>query len=675
MTSRVDSTDQFKLLFSPIQVGPITVKNRICETTNSPGSAGPAAGGLIDEHFTEHHVAKARGGTAWIGSETWLLDAPLPEGAENEFGAGGAAVRFASYQLTGFVEAVRKFCDAVHEQGAVAVFQLTHLNNAFSASSVPTVELYDLVPHTMREEQIEHVLNTYAAAAAKALEAGADGVEIHCAHETVPQTFLSPATNKRSDKWGGDSTSRTLFVREALARIRAAVGSKLAVGIRINGSESRQGGYDLLTFREMVFAIAETGLIDFLNVDVGHCWGRHAYVPPSYHNPAENREVALAVRTDLSETRLAGNVKVLFSGRVNEPIVAEELLQAGICDLVGMTRAGIADPEFPKKIQEGRMSEMRRCIGCNRCIQEAVHSIKPAPFKRPVCSVNPEIGYEVFWRDNFKAVETKKHIAVVGAGPAGLEAARVSALRGHQITLIEKGRKVGGQLLLAAKAPGRDSFEDYLYFSENEIERLGINLKLETQATPEMLVNLKPDIVVIATGSTPRPALEARGADSSRVVQGWDVLSGKASVGERVAVYSEEDYFETPNVAEYIATKGKKVTIFHKWAQIGSEIDRYSIGTVMKRLEENNVDIVGGMRLSRVENRELYFESAYTGAEHKFSDFDSVVLVCGSVPNSELYYTLKNNFPFEKVHIAGAAWIPRHMAEATRHGAMIALGV
>ena len=266
--------EQFAKLFSPIEVGPITVKNRVCETTNSPGSAGPDSGGLIDEHFTEHHVAKARGGTAWIGSETWLLNELLPEGAEEEFGAGGAAVRFASYMIPGFVEAVRKFCDAVHEQGAVAVFQLTHLNNAFGASAVPTVELYDLVPHVMTEEHIEFVLNTYAEAAQKALEAGADGLEIHCAHETVPQAFLSPATNKRDDRWGGDATARTLFVREALARIRAVIGDKMALGIRINGAEARQGGYDLLQFREMVYIIAETGLIDFVNVDVGHCWGR-----------------------------------------------------------------------------------------------------------------------------------------------------------------------------------------------------------------------------------------------------------------------------------------------------------------------------------------------------------------------------------------------------------------
>ena len=665
------ASSQFEKLFSTLQVGPITVRNRICETTNSPGSYGPESNGLIDEHFIEHHVAKARGGTAWIGSETWLLNEPMPECAPPDVGVGAFALPLATYQMPGFVEAVAKFCDAVHAEQSVAVFQLTHLHHMYSASSVPTAELYDTVPHTLREEQIEFILDTYAAAAAKALEAGADGVEIHCAHEAVPQTFMSPATNKRTDKWGGDAMARTLFIREALKRVRAVVGDKMALGIRVNGVETRQGGYDLLECREMVYYIAETGLLDFVNVDVGHCWGRHSYVPPSYHAPAENREAGKALRTDLSE-----NVKILFTGRINEPVVAEELLQAGMCDLVGMVRAGIADPDFAKKAMEGRLLEMRRCIGCNRCIAETVHSNKPDFMKRPVCSVNPMIGNEVYWRDNFKPAEVKKHVAVVGAGPAGLEAARIATLRGHKVTLIETGAKIGGQMLLAARAPGRDSFEDFLCFQRDEIERLGIDLRLNTEATPEMLVELGADIVVVATGSSPRPLLEVTGADADHVVQGWDVLSGKAKVGERVALISEEDYFETPNVAEFMADKGKKVTIFHKWSQIGKDIDRYSYGTVMQRLEENNVDIVNGYRLSKVDNGESFTcISAFTGAEKTFDGFDSVVLVVGSVPESDLYYTLKDNPSFEKVYIAGSAWLPRKLAEATQSGATIGLQI
>ena len=660
---------QYKKLFSEVKVGPITVRNRICETTNSAmASRDPM--GRMDEHLIANHVAKARGGVAWIGGEAWVLNVQLPPGAEDEFGTGNWATRQAMYLVPGFVEAARNYFDAVHAAGAVGIAQLCLLNDCFGASSVPIVEIYNMVPHAMREEHIEFAIDTFARAAKVAREAGADGIEISCGHENVPMSFLSPATNKRTDRWGGDAEGRTLFVREILRRVREVIGDDMALGIRANGQEARQGGYDLMEFREMMYIIADTGLIDFLNVDVGHCWGRHSYVPPSYYAPGEHREVGKAMKADLD-----GRVKVLFSGRINEPIVAEELLQAGICDLVGMTRAGIADPEFPNKVREGRLSEMRRCIGCNRCITEAVHSIKPMGLKRPVCSVNPVIGNELEWDEKFRPAAVKKRVAVVGGGPAGLEAARVAALRGHHVTLFEKAKRVGGQMLLTSKAPGRDSYEDFIYFQENEIARLGIDLRLETTADAQMLRALGAEVVICASGGLPRRPLDAAGLDAEHVVMGWDVLANTAKLGERVVVYSEEDYFETPNIAEAIAAKGKQVTIVHKWAQIGSEIDRYSFGAVMKRLEEYNVRIIGGSRLKGIKGEQIECISAYSGKTCTYGDFDTVVLVCGAVPNDHLYYQIKNDPGFEQTFLVGAAWNPRRIADATRHGAVIALEI
>lgn len=656
----------FAYLFSPLQVGPIRVANRICETTNSIGAS--ASGGIYDERFIEHHVAKARGGTAWIGSETWLLNSPLAPEAQEEFYPGAAAMRHALYQLPEFIVSVRRFCDEVHKAGAVAVFQLTHLNHAMAASPVPVTETYDYIPHELDETMIEFILNTYADAAAAAKSAGADGIEIHCAHETVPHTFLSPVTNLRKDRWGGGPRERIRFVVEALERIRKRVGSSIALGIRINGHESRQGGYDNMAMREMTYYLGETGLLDFVNIDVGHGWGAHSYVPPSFHGHADYREVGKAARADLDP-----KIAVLFTGRINDAVLAEELLRNGYCDLVGMTRAGIADPEFANKARAGRSIDIRRCIGCNRCISEAVHSYVPDALRSPMCSVNPEVGNELRWKKDFAPATAPKNVVVVGGGVAGLEAARVAAMRGHKVTLLEQGKNLGGQLRIAAMAPGRDAFEDQIYFEENQMSRFDVNVRLDTAADVDMIEALAADAVVVATGSVPRFPLDVPGAGLPHVFQGWDVLQSKVRLGQRVAIISQEDYFETPNVAEFIAELGKQVEIFHKSAQLGTAIDRYSLGTVLGRLEKHDVRIHTNLRLSAIDADGFDMVSAFGEKKYRHTGFDSIVLVYGSVPNCALYDQLNARGRVKELYLIGSAWVPRRIAEATRHGANVGL--
>lgn len=660
------SGTQFTRLFSPLQVGPMTVPNRICETTNTIG-AGRIAG-LPDPPFVEHHLAKARGGTGWIGNETWLLNEPLPDEAADEFFPGVGAMRFPLYLLPGFVEEVAKFVEALHAEGAVGVFQLTHLNFTMAASPVPIAEPYDWVPHEVDDAEIDYLVNTYVLAAGQFLEAGADGVEIHCAHESLPQTFLSPALNKRTDRWGGGVLERTAFVREVLARVRDRIGGAMALGIRINGQEFREGGYTLLEMREMITYIHEDGLLDFVNVDAGHSWGSPSYVQPSFYEHGQFREVGRAIRADVDP------VPVLFSGRVNDPVVAEELLASGVCDLVGMTRAGIADPEFANKAREGRLIEIRRCIGCNRCIAESIDMTAPAMFRKPVCSVNPQVGREIEWATSFRPAKQPKRVVVAGGGPAGLEVARVAAMRGHDVVLLERSKNLGGQVRLASKAPGRDSFEDFIYFEENQLSLLGVDVKLGAEASADLILSLAPDAVACATGSRPRVP-DTPGIDSPHVVQGWEVLAGNAAVGERVAVVSQEDYFETPNIADFLASQGKDVTIFHKWMAVGSQIDRYSIGPVLGRLADHGITIHTGMRLAEVDGPTLQMRCAFNGEMRSFSGYDTVVLVYGSVPDTKLHDELKTDGSVARLFLVGSAWVPRRIAEATQHGAKVGMEV
>ncbi len=669
---------QFRRLFEPLKVGPMTVPNRICETTNTIRAAQMP--GFVDDPFIAHHLAKAKGGTGWIGSETFLLNSPVPNEAAEEFFPGTGSIRIPLFNMPGFTDSLGKFAQAVRETGAVTVCQLTQLNFTMAASSVPLVEAYDWIPHELDSGEIAQLIRTYADAAAKFVQAGVDGIEIHCAHETLPQTFLSPALNKRRDEWGGDARDRTKFLREVLLAVKEQTGDRLALGIRVNGQESREGGYDLLGLREMMSFVAETGTLDFVNVDVGHCWGGPSYVQPSYYGHAVYREAGKALKVDLE------GVAVLFSGRVNDPGIAEQLLEQECCDLVGMTRAGIADPEFANKARQGRLSEMRRCIGCNRCIAKSVHDDTPDMLQKPTCSVNPEVGNELFYAMQNKPAEQKKRFVVVGGGAAGCEAARVAAKRGHEVILLERGAKLGGQVNLVSAAPGRDSFDDFRIFQESQLERYGVDIRLGSEVEVDQVLALEPDAVACATGSVPRLP-DTPGVASSHVVQGWDVLAGRAEVGERVAVISQEDAFETPNVADYLAERGKRVEIFHKWMGIGSQIDRYSIAPVMTRLLENDVTIHTGMRLASVSGEKLEFRSAFGGSLHSFEGFDTVVLVYGSVPDARLYYDLKhnlNNDPKEdlaeaaaqmRLFLVGSAWVPRFLAEATQHGARVGMEI
>jgi NADPH-dependent 2,4-dienoyl-CoA reductase/sulfur reductase-like enzyme len=418
--------------------------------------------------------------------------------------------------------------------------------------------------------------------------------------------------------------------------------------------------------REMAYFIGETGLIDFLDIDVGHCWGAPSYVPSSYYANAEFKEIGKAARADLDP-----KIAVLFSGRVNDPGLAEGLIKDGYCDLVGMVRAGIADPEFANKAREGRLMEIRRCISCTRCIDEAS---EPMTFPyAPTCSVNPVIGNELRWKEQYRPADEPKRVVVVGGGLAGCEASRVAAMRGHQVTLLEQGNRLGGQLLIAAKAPGRDDFEDQVYFEENEMNRLGVDVKLKTRADIDAIKALSPDAVVIATGSLPRLPKEIPGIDLPHVVQGWDVMQGKASVGDRVAVISQEDYYETPCVAEFLAERGKQVEVFHKSVHLGTEIARYSIGMVLSRMEQCGVEIHPNLILTQIQADGLDFVSSFGGKTYRKEGFDSVVLVYGSVPQHDLYEQLKAAGGIPQLYLAGSAWLPRFMAEATRHGANIGL--
>jgi 2,4-dienoyl-CoA reductase-like NADH-dependent reductase (Old Yellow Enzyme family)/thioredoxin reductase len=644
----------FNYLFTPITIGTMTVPNRIAETTYSINAG--RVDGLPDHAFTEHHLQKARGGVGWIGNQTWLLPTPLPPGYADEFSAGAAAMRFAVYQHAQFVERVQAFTDAVHRHGSVCVMQLTHLQSLMCSSPVPIALMYDHVPHELDDDEIQFIIDAYWKAAEKFHAAGADAVEIHCAHETLPQWFLSPYTNKRTDRWGGSLDNRIRFVTEAVRRIRERVPPTLNVGLRICADEYREGGYNLDDMKQMARQICQAVSVDYLSVDVGSPWGMPSYIPPMQYPLAAFSYAA-------AEIRAAIGLPVVYAGRVNDPVLAERLLAEGQADVIGMTRASIADPDFPRKTREGRLDEIRKCIGCNTCIERVIHDER----KTPGCAVNPAIGHEARWAAVERAA-SEKRVVVVGGGAAGLEVARVAATRGHNVTVLERNAELGGQLLIAARAPRREGFLDFPRYEEFQLRLLGVDVRLNTIATPEAVLELKPDAVAVATGSTPRP-LDIAGAEQPNVVQGWDVLTGTAQVGQRVVIVSEDDGMETPSVADFLASQGKQVEVLHKWLMIGSRVERYTKGIVFYWLHKNGVVISPSTRVRAIENNTVLAYNAHTGEERRITDVDTVVLTLGSCADDRLYRALKGSV--KELYLVGAAFAPRRLIEATQHGANV----
>ncbi|MCZ7526778.1 MAG: FAD-dependent oxidoreductase [Acidimicrobiia bacterium] len=655
------------LLFSPLQVGPMTVPNRICETTNTIGAG--RLDFLADDVYTEHHVQKARGGVGWIGGEAWILPAPIPDEAPQELTDGGFAIRIPAYYMPGFVERLRSFVDAVHEAGSVAVCQIGHGNVLFGPSAVPLLGSQHFVPHELDDDEMEWIISSFADAAEQLVAAGADAIEVHASHETLPHFFLSPATNRRTDRWGGDTEARTRFVVEILRRVRDRIGDTAAVGVRVSGGEYRPGGYDLLEAQEIAGYIAEGARPDFFSVDVGHLWGDPTYVAPSYAPPALGAAHAKEIR------RIVAPIPVLYAGRVFDPLLAEQLLAEGACDLVGMTRASIADPEFPNKAREGRFDEIRACIGCNRCIDNAVHGVGTGlanVMQRAMCSVNPVIGNELLWRASYRPAETRRRVVVVGAGAAGLEAARVAAMRGHEVIVLERSGNIGGQVRLASLAPGRDQFANLPTYYQTQIKLLSIDLRLGVDCDAEAVRALSPDVVICATGSIPL-APEIPGVDGPNVHQAWDVLEGTCSVGHRVVVLSQEDGMETPSVADALASRGHEVEVFHHWAGIAGNVGRYAIATVLRRLEAGGVKTHAYQRAVRIDRDRVELVSSLTGFSSVVEGVDSVVLSCGSRPATDLYRALKGTAP--EIHLVGAAWAPRGIHEATEMGMLVGLAL
>ncbi|MBU4037126.1 MAG: FAD-dependent oxidoreductase, partial [Proteobacteria bacterium] len=478
---------QFNYLFTPIKIGTKTIKNRIYFGPH--GTMFADKDYIMDDRYVEYLRARAKGGAG-------LIIAGMMTVMEN-------ARDFAGIQEIHdkrVVPMLRKLAEAVHNEGATVLVQLCHTGResdpelsrlpAWSPSAIPSCAMFRDVPKEMEEEDIHEVVRAFKRAASFIKEAGLDGVEIHGGSGYLPQQFMSSITNIRTDEYGGSLENRLRFPMEVIDAARNAMGNNLILGIRLSGDDFIPGGNGIDDYKEIARQFEATGKIDFIHVggpfyEGIYGLGMGMQVPLGFYTP---HAVGFKEVVDLP---------VLNDFRINDPVQGEKILADGQGDMVGMIRALIADPELPNKAMEGRLEEIRSCIACDQgCIGRVFKG------KSMTCLQNATVGLEQKI-GTLAPVSAKKKVLIVGGGPAGMETARVARLRGHEVILYEKEKKLGGQVNIAVKAPGRAEFGGITRYLVKQMELLGVKVNLGVTATSELVAKENPDAVVIATGSNP----------------------------------------------------------------------------------------------------------------------------------------------------------------------------
>lgn len=647
---------QFPYLFSPLRIGRVTVPNRI---SFSAHLTNLAADGLPTERLINYLAARARGGAGLIITEEQSVH-PTDRAYEHLIEAFKPAVIPAYKQLTRAIHAydTRIFAQLNHN-GQQCSGSLSRLP-VWAPSPVPDV-LYRETPKAMEIEDIKEVVDYFARSAVHVREGGFDGVELQFGHSSLVRQFMSPLTNFRSDEYGGSLENRLRFAFEVVAAVRAAVGADFTVGVRLCADELIPGGLNLDDAKEIAKRLQATGQLDFFNLTLATFYnlymvGGPMHVPLGYTVPlaAGIKEVA--------------TLPVFATGRINDPVLAERVLAQGQADMIGVVRGQIADPDFARKAREGRTEEIRYCIACNQNCYGRVGLNKTIG-----CVQNPAVGAEATEGEaRLRPTLRKKRVMVVGGGPAGMWAAKIAALRGHEVTLYEKSDELGGQVLLAAKGAGRDEFGVIARNERNQLTRLKVPVKLGVEVTPELVAEQTPDAVIVATGSRPK-ACPVAGADGPGVFNVWQVLRGEAAdrLGQKVLLIDYDGHHQATATAEFLAELGKEVHIVTSSLFVGAELGpSQDLYLARQRLLTKGVTFTPDFAVMEIKQGsggpEVHGFNVYSNRWDVFAGFDSIVTAMGNDADESLYFALKGRVP--EVYRVGDCVAPRKVDMAIYEG-------
>jgi 2,4-dienoyl-CoA reductase-like NADH-dependent reductase (Old Yellow Enzyme family) len=647
-----------KLVYEPLKIRGCVIPNRVSRSAHATGLSNF---GVMSDRLIEYHLARAKGGVGLT-----ILEA--------------AAVHRSSVQSLAnwddsAIEGYQRLMAAIKPHGMRVFQQLVHTGHMYplydklppwGVSTVPN-PVTGIVANPMGQAEIDQVIEAFAAAARRCQEGGIDGVEVHAAHSYLMMQFLSPLVNHRTDQYGGSLENRMRFLRQVMQAVRQAVSDDYPVGIRV-GASTAEGGIGEAELARVIQILEADGSIDFVDVSWTDYYDFKFVAamdqPMGYQLPHASKLTA------------ATKLPRIVIGRFRTLDEVELVLRDGIADMVHMTRAHIADPDIVRKTRAGHPEQVRACIGCNQACWYGTNTGWGL-----ACTINPVAGLEGTLNEDLIArTERPGHVLVVGGGPAGMEAARVSRLRGHRVTLVEASPDLGGQVAVAKRAPRLHTIGDITFWLEQEIYRLGVEVRTGTYFDVEDVVDVRPDYVVIATGANPRangmqyehPHAPVDGYDQPHVMSAADLLtSPQRELGKTALVFDDVGHYEALAATEHLLSKGVSVTFATRFPAIGPQVDFLSrVDPALRRFAE-----LGSFRplirakLTKINRHSCSLHVRYR-AEPETVEADSVVFINAREPMRDLYDGLRQG-GFEdgrNLVIVGDARAPRDLQFAIAEG-------
>ena len=619
---------EYDALLEPFELKHLTLRNRIISTSHAPAYAEDA---MPQERYQLYHTEKAKGGIAMTmfgGSSTVSPDCPAT------FGQLDVAT-------DRIVPHFQRFAERVHAHGAALMCQITHMGRRtrwdagdwlapVSPSHLREPE-HRSFPKIIEDWDIRRIVADFGQAARRCKEGSLDGVELSYSGSHLISQFWSRGTNFRTDAYGGSLANRMRFSFEVLDEVRRQVGEEFIVGVRMSGDELIEDGLTQEECLEIATILARSGKIDFLNIMGGNArdWRSVSLNIVNMAFPfAPFLYMASAVRAQV-------DIPIIHAGRIPDMATAARAVDEGHVDLVAMTRAHLADPHIVNKLVEGRPEDIRQCVGANYCI-DRIYVAGEA-----LCVQNPATGREASMPHVIPRADKTKRVVVVGAGAAGLEAARVATARGHEVVLFEAEAETGGQINLAAKATWREGLAGIARWLDREVRASSVDLRLGSRATAEAVMAEAPDIVMVATGGRPNKG-RFEGADQA--VSSWDILDGTVAPADNALVYDDHGGHNGMSVAEFMAGRGARVEYAAPERYAGVEVGGTNWPVHLRELYKAGVVLSPDIRLRRVYaegNRVVaVLRNEYT-LEEEEREVDQVVCEHGTLPNDDLYFDLK----------------------------------